>query len=108
MTNMLMHQGIGLDRFNAMPRKRAVHALYECCCCVTWAQKLADARPFGSHDDVFAKADLELLEFSQSDLDRVYETCMRCGVDNSIDMVAKVTRTRIARMLGPEGGWPEY
>ena len=28
---MLLHQGIGLDVFNELPMRRAVHALYECC-----------------------------------------------------------------------------
>lgn len=106
---MLMHQGIGLDQFNSLPRGKAVHALFECCCCVVWAQKVADARPFESHDALLAKADVELLAFSQSDLDRVFESCLHCeAAENSVELLGKVTRTRIARMLGPEGGWPEF
>ena len=35
-----MHQGIGLDAFNAMPKQRAVHALYECCYSVPLAGSL--------------------------------------------------------------------
>ncbi|MBJ8345999.1 2-oxo-4-hydroxy-4-carboxy-5-ureidoimidazoline decarboxylase [Antrihabitans sp. YC2-6] len=106
---MLMHQGIGLDQFNAMPRSKAVHALFECCCCVTWAKKVADGRPFETHDDLLAKADVELLAFSQSDLDRVFESCVHCEVsENSVDNLGRVTRRRISRMLGPEGGYPEY
>ncbi len=28
---MFMHQGIGLNTFNEMPLRKAVHAVYECC-----------------------------------------------------------------------------
>ena len=35
-----MHQGIGLDAFNAMPKQRAVHTLYECCYSVPLAGSL--------------------------------------------------------------------
>jgi 2-oxo-4-hydroxy-4-carboxy-5-ureidoimidazoline decarboxylase len=106
---MLMHKGIGLDRFNSMPRARAVHALYECCCCVTWAQKVADARPYETHDDIHSKSDIELLAFSQADLDRVFASCVHCETkNNSVEELARVTRTRIERMLGPVGGYPEY
>ena len=42
---MLMHQGIGLDAFNELPTRKAVHALYECCNSVTMASDLAGAAP---------------------------------------------------------------
>ena len=42
---VLMHQGIGLEAFNALPRQKAVHALYECCYSVILAGDLADGRP---------------------------------------------------------------
>ena len=32
-----MHQGIGLDAYNDLPRQKAVHAFYECCNCVVLA-----------------------------------------------------------------------
>ncbi|MFH5209412.1 2-oxo-4-hydroxy-4-carboxy-5-ureidoimidazoline decarboxylase [Antrihabitans spumae] len=106
---MLMHQGLGLDRFNAIPRERAIHALFECCCCVTWARKVADARPYDTHDDLLTKCDIELLAFSQADLDRVFESCVHCETsDNSVEELSRVTRARISRMLGPVGGYPEY
>ena len=43
MAHVLMHQGIGLDAFNAMPMRRAVHAVYECCYSVPLAADLARA-----------------------------------------------------------------
>ena len=37
---VLLHQGIGLDAFNAWPERKAVHALYECCNSMTMARHL--------------------------------------------------------------------
>ena len=45
-----MHQGIGLDAFNAMPMRRAVHAVYECCYSVPLAADLGRGRPYDNHD----------------------------------------------------------
>ena len=52
-----MHQGMGLDVFNAMPMRRAVHALYECCYSVPLAADLARGRPYADHDALFRQAD---------------------------------------------------
>lgn len=171
-----MHQGIGLDSFNALPRRRAIHALYECCCSVTWASRVAGGRPFTSHAELLARADAELFGLpddeivqalhchprigqrsnSQSsrleqcavwaadpdimhtlaDAGAAYEDrfgfryiCCAAGRDGHdlladlnqrmlhnldterkvlTDELAKITRTRLERMLGPEGGYPEY
>ncbi|MDJ0393448.1 2-oxo-4-hydroxy-4-carboxy-5-ureidoimidazoline decarboxylase [Rhodococcus sp. G-MC3] len=166
---MMMHQGLGLETFNDLPSSKAVHALYECCCSFTWASRLADARPFRSYAEMFARADAELEELSASDLDHLVSTHRPVGktcagmdpatqsvfidacrmyierfgygyivcsaalkgkgddprevlidlghrLDNSHeterkvmrDELAKVNRTRIERVLGPEDGWPEY
>lgn len=106
---VLMHQGIGLDGFNNLSRSRAVHALYECCCNVTWAGIVADARPFDSHDALLAKADVELLALSQTDLDRSFDSCHHGELPSrTVESLAKVTRDRVAQMLGPEGGYPDF
>ncbi|WP_378736392.1 2-oxo-4-hydroxy-4-carboxy-5-ureidoimidazoline decarboxylase [Nocardia brasiliensis] len=106
---MLMHQGIGLDRFNQISRARAIHALFDCCCNVTWAAKLADARPYQDREALLAKADVELLALSQADLDRALEVVVHEPVSGSrVTELAHVTRARIARMLGPSEGYPEY
>jgi len=73
---MLMYQGIGLDRFNTMTRGRAVHALYECCCNVTWAAKIAEARPYPDRDVLLAMADVESLALSEADLDRAFHVAI--------------------------------
>ncbi|MEV4126803.1 2-oxo-4-hydroxy-4-carboxy-5-ureidoimidazoline decarboxylase [Nocardia sp. NPDC049707] len=106
---MLMHQGIGLDRFNGMARARAVHALFEVCCNVTWAATLADARPYPDRDALLAKADVELLALSQSDLDRAFDSVVHERVtQRSVTELARVVHGRIYQMLGPTGGYPEY
>lgn len=71
--HMLMHQGIGLDRFNALPRGRAVHALFECCCSLAWSGHLADGRPYRSYADLLTRADSELFALSDADLDHALD-----------------------------------
>ncbi|MCJ0977883.1 2-oxo-4-hydroxy-4-carboxy-5-ureidoimidazoline decarboxylase [Rhodococcus sp. ARC_M12] len=71
---MLMHQGLGLETFNDLPRRKAVHALYECCCSVAWASRVADGRRYSSRTDLFAAADSQLAELSDSDVDSVAAT----------------------------------
>ncbi|WP_454194718.1 2-oxo-4-hydroxy-4-carboxy-5-ureidoimidazoline decarboxylase [Nocardia sp. Marseille-Q1738] len=106
---MLMHRGIGLDRFNEMPRGRAIHALYECCCNVTWAAKLTDARPYPDRDALLTKADVELLALSQRDVDRAFEALVHEQVSShDLPQLARITRARISGMLGPSEGYPEY
>ncbi|MFI9505819.1 2-oxo-4-hydroxy-4-carboxy-5-ureidoimidazoline decarboxylase [Nocardia sp. NPDC052566] len=106
---MLMHQGIGLDRFNEISRGRAVHALFECCCNVTWAAQIADARPFADREALLTMADVELLALSQSDLDRAIDAVVHEQVSQrGVTELARITRTRIDRMLGPSEGYPEY
>lgn len=106
---MLMHKGIGLDRFNALPRVRAVHALYECCSNVTWACKLADERPYPDRAALLAAADVELLALSELDLDRSFDSIARERVtERTTQELTRLTRERIDRMLGPTFGYPEY
>lgn len=106
---MLMHQGIGLDRFNAMPQARAVHALYECCCNVTWAARVAQGRAYRDHDALLAAVERELLALSPADLDRAFDSVLHEACDDrAVETLAKIVGARIERMLGPEGGWPEY
>ncbi|WP_069166567.1 2-oxo-4-hydroxy-4-carboxy-5-ureidoimidazoline decarboxylase [Nocardia altamirensis] len=106
---MLMHQGIGLDRFNEITRARAIHALFECCGNVTWAAKLADSRPYADQDALLAEADIELLALSQDDLDRALEVVVHEHVSGgSGTVLAQITRARLSTMLGPSEGYPDY
>ncbi|WP_436838414.1 2-oxo-4-hydroxy-4-carboxy-5-ureidoimidazoline decarboxylase [Nocardia xishanensis] len=109
---MLMHQGIGLDRFNTLPHGRAVHAMFECCGNVTWAVTLADARPYPDRDALLAKADVELLALSTADLEWALESIVHegisCGDPRCAAELSRITKERISTMLGPPEGYPEY
>lgn len=68
-----MHQGIGLEAFNAMPMRRAVHAIYECCYSVPLAADLCRGRPFASHDELFRAADALLFGLSEESIDTILQ-----------------------------------
>jgi 2-oxo-4-hydroxy-4-carboxy-5-ureidoimidazoline decarboxylase len=70
---VLMHQGIGLDAFNAQPMRRAVHAVYECCYSVPLAADLARGRPYGSHDQLFREADALLFGLYEDSIDSILQ-----------------------------------
>jgi 2-oxo-4-hydroxy-4-carboxy-5-ureidoimidazoline decarboxylase len=68
-----MHQGMGLDVFNEMPMRRAVHALYECCYSVPLAADLARGRPYQSHDALFRQADRLLFALAEPSIDTILQ-----------------------------------
>jgi 2-oxo-4-hydroxy-4-carboxy-5-ureidoimidazoline decarboxylase len=68
-----MHQGMGLDVFNDMPMRRAVHALYECCYSVPLAADLARGRPYSNHDSLFRHADELLFALGESSIDSILQ-----------------------------------
>ncbi|WP_246023628.1 2-oxo-4-hydroxy-4-carboxy-5-ureidoimidazoline decarboxylase [Nocardia yunnanensis] len=104
-----MHHGIGLDRFHSLSRVRAIHALYECCCNVTWAQKIADGRPYPGHDALFTAAAAELDALSAVDLERVFDSCVHEQVsEHTVEALIPLVRARLYTLLGPEEGYPEY
>lgn len=70
---VLLHQGIGLDAFNALPVRRAVHCVFECCYSVPLAADLARARPFESHEDLFRCADELLFGLSEESIDSILQ-----------------------------------
>ena len=172
-----MHQGVGLDAFNQMPLRKAVHALYECCNSVTMAGDLARGRPYPDHDALFRRADALLFAFSEESIDDILQAYPKVGsrpgsarshaeqcalwddrppVMQSLDKaargyavrfgfefvmhvragspvsnvvaaiadrmhndteterkvvlneIARLNRSRLERMLGPEGGWDNW
>lgn len=106
---MLMHKGIGLDRFNTMAHARAVYALFEICGNVTWAATLADARPYPDRDALLAKADIEVLALSRSDLYRALDSIAHEQItQRSATELTRVVHDRIDQLLGPAEGYPEY
>ena len=68
-----MHQGIGLDAFNELPTKKAVHALYECCNSVVLARDLTRGRPYSDHNALFRKADALLFSLSEQSIDDILQ-----------------------------------
>ena len=79
MSRVLMHQGVGLDAFNCLPTRRAVHALYECVNSVTMAAELAKARPYPDHAAVFRGADALLFSLSEDAIDYIMAAHPRVG-----------------------------
>jgi OHCU decarboxylase len=174
--DVLMHQGIGLDAFNALPMRRAVHAVYECCYSVPLAADLARGRPYDDHDQLFRQADSLLFALAEESIDSILQaypdigkrpgseksqaeqcaiwcdqpdvmtqlgvestrylehfgfgfvmfingytaqdvlTAMTDRVHNDIETerkvvrneLARINRTRLERMLGPEGGYDNW
>jgi 2-oxo-4-hydroxy-4-carboxy-5-ureidoimidazoline decarboxylase len=76
---VLMHQGIGLDAFNALPERRAVHALYECCNSYVLARDLARGRAYADHDALFRRADALLFALSEDAVDQILAACPDVG-----------------------------
>jgi 2-oxo-4-hydroxy-4-carboxy-5-ureidoimidazoline decarboxylase len=173
---VLMHQGIGLEAFNQMPPRKAMHALYECCNSVVLAHAVAEGRPYDDHDALFRRADSLLFALSEDSIDRILQAyphigrrpgstksrCEQCSVWDgrpglmtelnadarlyeekfgfqfvmfvngddaeavleAIDVrlhhdpeterkavrneLARINRTRLERMLGPEGGYDNW
>lgn len=100
---MLLHQGIGLDAFNALPMRRAVHALFECCFSVPLSADLARARPFDNHDQLFRCADKLLFGLSEESVDCILQAYpdvgRRPGSENSRAEQCAVTDDR-AELMG--------
>lgn len=74
-----MHQDIGLEAFNGLPTRRAVHALYECCNSVAMAAELAAARPYPNHAALFSKADAVLFGLSEDSVDEIMQAYPSVG-----------------------------
>jgi OHCU decarboxylase len=74
-----LHQGIGLDAFNALPERKAVHALYECCNSMTMARHLAYGRPYSDHDALFRRADALLFALPDAAIDQILDACPHVG-----------------------------
>jgi 2-oxo-4-hydroxy-4-carboxy-5-ureidoimidazoline decarboxylase len=53
-------EGLGLAAFNALPNPRARELLRDCCPAVHWAAAVADGRPYGSMEELLARAHTEL------------------------------------------------
>lgn len=74
-----MHQGIGLDVFNTLPERRAVHALYECTNSYPLARNLVRGRSYPDHDALFRRADTLLFELPEDAIDQMLDACPDVG-----------------------------
>ncbi|WP_217160818.1 2-oxo-4-hydroxy-4-carboxy-5-ureidoimidazoline decarboxylase [[Mycobacterium] fortunisiensis] len=68
-----MHQGMGLEAYNALPLRRAVHAVYECCYSVVLSADLAGGRPYTDHCSFFRQADTLLFSLGEDSIDRMLQ-----------------------------------
>lgn len=76
---VLMHQGMGLDAFNALPERKVVHALYECCNSVLLARDLARGRVYADHDALFRRADALLFALSDEVVEQILDAHPHVG-----------------------------
>ncbi len=121
---VLLHQGIGIEAFNDLPTRRAIHALYGCANSLTFAAELARERPYSSHDALFRRADALLFALPEDAIDDILTAHPRIvnrlgcahAMHNDVeterkivrDEIAKVHRSRLERLLGPEGGYDNW
>lgn len=150
-----MHQGMGLEAYNALPMRRAVVAVYECCHSVPLAADLARRRPYPDRAAIFREADALLFGLCEPSIDAVLQAYPLTFRGNPVDAavtryterfgfgfvmcttgccaddvlagitdrlqndheterkvvrneLAKINRTRLERMLGPEGGYDNW
>lgn len=74
-----MHQDIGLEAFNRLPYRRALHAVYECCNSVALATDLVLGRPYPSHGALFARADTVLFGLPEDSIDEIMQAYPSVG-----------------------------
>jgi 2-oxo-4-hydroxy-4-carboxy--5-ureidoimidazoline (OHCU) decarboxylase len=79
MAGVLMHQGLGLDAFNELPTRKALHALYECANSVRMAGDLAKGRPYADRDALYRKADSLLFSLSEESIDDILQAYPKVG-----------------------------
>ena len=130
--SVLLHQCVGLDAFNELPTRRAVHALFECCNSVTMAADLARGRPYADRDTLFRRTDALLFALPDELFDDILEAypgicgwpgglsavleAIGGGLHNDAETerkilrneIARLNRSRLERMLGPEGGYNNW
>jgi 2-oxo-4-hydroxy-4-carboxy-5-ureidoimidazoline decarboxylase len=77
--DVLLHQGVGLEAFNAWPERKSVHALYECCNSLVMARELARGRAYDDHAALFRRADALLFALPESTVDQILDACPHVG-----------------------------
>lgn len=67
------------DRFNALPRAELLPELRACLDVPRWAQRLADARPYATAEDVLARADTAARELTSDEVHAALAAHPRIG-----------------------------
>lgn len=75
----MLHESIGLDGFNSLSDRQAMHALFACCSSSIWARRVAGSRPFGSRDQLLDRADRVLAELPEAEIDQALDGHPRIG-----------------------------
>lgn len=90
-----------LERFNALPEKKAVGELLACCESKRWARRMAAARPFARRGEVFHAADAIWRALSESDWLEAFAAHPRIGEKAAGEAAREQAGTREApaRML---------
>ncbi|MCX5044505.1 2-oxo-4-hydroxy-4-carboxy-5-ureidoimidazoline decarboxylase [Aldersonia sp. NBC_00410] len=70
---------VGIERFNALSDRRAVHALFEICSSTIWARRVVKGRPFADAQALFDRADRVLAELPEAELDAALDGHPRIG-----------------------------
>ena len=76
---VLLHQDVGLEAFNRLPTRKAVHALYECVNSVAMAVDLAKTRPYADHAALYRAADAVRFALSEASIDDIMAAHPRVG-----------------------------
>lgn len=81
----MLHEGIGLDGFQRLSDRQAMHALFECCSSSIWARRVLAGKPFESRESLLDRADRVLAELPEAEIDAALDGHPRIGgkVDNA-------------------------
>ncbi|MCC8928455.1 2-oxo-4-hydroxy-4-carboxy-5-ureidoimidazoline decarboxylase [Rhodococcus sp. BGS-1C] len=75
----MLHEWIGLEGFNRLSDRQAMHALFECCSSSIWARRVAGSRPFTTRDQLLDRAERVLAELPEAEIDRALDGHPRIG-----------------------------
>lgn len=75
----MLHEWIGLEGFNRLSDRQALHALFECCSSSIWARRVAQGRPFDSREMFLDRADRVLAELPETEIDQALDGHPRIG-----------------------------
>jgi len=91
-----------LDELNALDRAAAQRDLLRCCGSTHWAQMMADARPFGTVDDMLAAADRIWPSLGPDDWRQAFRAHPRIGAIREAGGSGRAGRSGDAGWAGQE------